>query len=99
MLYRSRDGLDWEWITEFRLPSNTWNASETTLRFMPDEELVALVREHADTEETTIIVTADDEEITEDASFDGEVRTLEKPYSGDTLLQSLLHTGKYSVTH
>src|SRR5262249_7755175 len=33
MLYRSRDGLDWEWITEFRLPGNTWNASETTLRF------------------------------------------------------------------
>ena len=44
MLYRSRDGLDWEWITEFRLPDNTWNASETTLRFMPDGELIALVR-------------------------------------------------------
>ncbi len=46
MLYRSRDGLDWEWITEFRLPNNTWNASETTLRFMPDEELIALTRPH-----------------------------------------------------
>ena len=46
MLYRSRDGLTWEWITEFRLPDNTWNASETTLRFLPDERLVALVRPH-----------------------------------------------------
>ena len=44
MLYRSRDGLDWEWITDFRLPDNTWNASEATLRFMPDGELIALVR-------------------------------------------------------
>ena len=46
ILYRSRDGLSWEWITEFRLPDNTWNASETTLRFLPDERLVALVRPH-----------------------------------------------------
>jgi len=46
MLYRSGDGLDWEWITEFRLPNNTWNASETTLRFMPDGELIALTRPH-----------------------------------------------------
>ncbi len=46
MLYRSRDGLDWEWITEFRLPGNIWNASETTLRFMPDGELIALTRPH-----------------------------------------------------
>ena len=46
MLYRSRDGLDWEWITEFRLPNNTWNASETTLRFMPDGEMIALTRPH-----------------------------------------------------
>ena len=46
MLYRSREGLDWEWITEFRLPNKTWNASETTLRFMPDGELVALTRPH-----------------------------------------------------
>ncbi len=44
MLYRTRDGLEWEWITEFRLPDNTWNASETTLRFLPDGEMVALVR-------------------------------------------------------
>jgi len=46
ILYRSRDGLTWEWITEFRLPDNTWNASETTLRFLPDERLIALVRPH-----------------------------------------------------
>jgi hypothetical protein len=46
ILYRSRDGLDWDWITEFRLPNNTWNASETTLRFLPDEQLIALVRPH-----------------------------------------------------
>ena len=46
MLYRSRDGIDWQWITEFRLPNKTWNASETPLRFMPDGELVALTRPH-----------------------------------------------------
>ena len=46
MLYRSNDGIDWEWITEFRLPNKTWNASETTLRFMPDGELIALTRPH-----------------------------------------------------
>ena len=44
MLYRSRDGLDWQWIAEFRLPNGVWNASETTLRFLPDDKLVALVR-------------------------------------------------------
>ncbi len=46
MVYRTRDGLEWEWITEFRLPNNTWNASETTLRFMTDGELIALTRPH-----------------------------------------------------
>jgi hypothetical protein len=46
LLYRSRDGLNWEWITEFRLPNSTWNASETTLRFMPDGEMIALTRPH-----------------------------------------------------
>jgi len=44
MLYRSDDGLEWKWITEFHLPNRTWNASETTLRFMPDGELIALTR-------------------------------------------------------
>ena len=46
MLYRSRDARDWEWITEFRLPNDTWNASETTLRFLPDGEMIALTRPH-----------------------------------------------------
>ncbi len=45
-LYSSRDCLDWQWITEFLLPDDAWNASETTLRFMPDDELVALTRPH-----------------------------------------------------
>ena len=46
MLYRSQDGLEWEFITEFRLPDGVWNVSETTLRFMPDGELIALTRPH-----------------------------------------------------
>jgi len=46
MLYRSCNALDWEWIAEFRLPDNTWNASETTLRFLPDGEMIALTRPH-----------------------------------------------------
>ncbi len=46
MLYRSPNGIEWQWITEFHLPDNTWNASETTLRFLRDDELVALVRPH-----------------------------------------------------
>ena len=44
ILYRSTDGIDWQWITEFILPNETWNASETTLRFLPNDKLVALVR-------------------------------------------------------
>ena len=43
-LYSSADGLDWQWITEFFLPNDTWTASETTLRFMPDGTMIALVR-------------------------------------------------------
>ena len=43
-LYSSTDGLDWQWITEFFLPNDTWTASETTLRFMPDGTMIALVR-------------------------------------------------------
>jgi hypothetical protein len=39
-LYSSVDGIDWRWITEFKLPG----VSETTLRVMPDEEMIALVR-------------------------------------------------------
>ena len=39
-LYTSMDGVDWDWITEFKLPG----VSETTLGFQPDGEMVALVR-------------------------------------------------------
>ena len=39
-LYSSADGIEWDWITEFKLPG----VSETTLRFLPDGEMVALVR-------------------------------------------------------
>jgi len=40
MLYRSRDGIEWEWVTELHVP----NISETTLRFMPNGEMFALTR-------------------------------------------------------
>ena len=43
-LYRTTDGLNWQWITELILPNDTWTVSETTLRIMPDEEMVALIR-------------------------------------------------------
>jgi len=43
-LYRTRDGLEWEFVTEFFLPDNTWTASETTLRLRNDGEMVALIR-------------------------------------------------------
>ena len=39
-LYTSTDGLNWTWLTEFKV----LGVSETTLRVMPDEEMVALVR-------------------------------------------------------
>jgi len=39
-LYSSVDGIEWEWIAEFKLDG----VSETTLRFLPDGEMVALVR-------------------------------------------------------
>ncbi|MDE2717628.1 MAG: exo-alpha-sialidase [Chloroflexota bacterium] len=39
-LYSSTDGIEWDWIAEFRLDG----VSETTLRFLPDGEMVALVR-------------------------------------------------------
>ena len=45
-LYSTTNGLDWEWITEFRLPDDEWTASETTLRIMPDGEMIALIRPH-----------------------------------------------------
>ena len=39
-LYSSVDGVEWEWITEFKIPE----VSETTLRLMPDGEMIALIR-------------------------------------------------------
>ena len=45
-LYSTRNGIEWEWITEFRLPNDEWTASETTLRVMPDGEMVSLTRPH-----------------------------------------------------
>ena len=44
MLYTTTDGLDWQWVTEPILPDNAWNGSETTLRFLPDDTMVALTR-------------------------------------------------------
>ncbi|MCH2571214.1 MAG: glycoside hydrolase [Planctomycetes bacterium] len=46
MLYTTTDGLEWNWVCEPRLPDNTWNGSETTLRFLPDDTLIALTRPH-----------------------------------------------------
>tara|TARA_Y100000588_G_scaffold270844_1_gene286417 strand:- start:2588 stop:3364 length:777 start_codon:yes stop_codon:yes gene_type:complete len=43
-LYRTSNALEWEWVTEFILPNNTWTVSETTLRIMPDDEMIALIR-------------------------------------------------------
>ncbi|HCV24744.1 MAG: sialidase family protein [Candidatus Latescibacteria bacterium] len=43
-LYSTDDGLDWTYITEFILPNDTWTASETTVRIMPDGEMIALIR-------------------------------------------------------
>ena len=39
-LYSTRDGLTWNYVTEME----TEGISETTLRFMPDDTLVALIR-------------------------------------------------------
>ena len=44
MLYTTTDGLDWQWVTEPILPDDAWNGSETTLRFLPDDTMVALTR-------------------------------------------------------
>jgi hypothetical protein len=43
-LYRTSDGLEWDWMTEFRLPNDTWTVSETTLRILPDDQMIALIR-------------------------------------------------------
>lgn len=39
-LYSSLDGIEWDWLTEFRIAE----ISETTLRVMPDGEMIALIR-------------------------------------------------------
>ncbi len=44
MLYSSTDGLDWKWIAEPILPDKAWNGSETTLRFLADDTMVAFTR-------------------------------------------------------
>ena len=44
LLYRTVDGLDWEWMAEFILPNDTWTASEATLRILSDDTMVALIR-------------------------------------------------------
>ena len=43
-LYRTTDGRNWSWVTEFFLPGKSWTASETTLRVMPDGEMIGLIR-------------------------------------------------------
>ena len=40
-LYSSIDALSWEWITELKVPG----IDETTLRFLPDDEMIALIRQ------------------------------------------------------
>ena len=43
-LYRTVNGLDWEWITELRLPDGAWTVSETTVQIIDDDEMIALIR-------------------------------------------------------
>ena len=43
-LYRTTDALTWDFVAEFILPDDIWMASETTVRIMPDETMVALIR-------------------------------------------------------
>ena len=43
-LYTTRDGLEWQWVTELRPPDGSWTVSETTVRIMPDGEMIALIR-------------------------------------------------------
>ena len=39
-LYWTTDGVQWTWTAEFKLP----DVSETTLRFLPNDEMIALIR-------------------------------------------------------
>jgi hypothetical protein len=43
-LYKSRDGLHWDMSTDLKVPNRP---NETTLRFLPGDEMVALVRREA----------------------------------------------------
>ena len=43
-LYQSKDGLAWKLVTDFEIPHRP---NETTLRFLPDGEMIALVRREA----------------------------------------------------
>ncbi|MCB0328376.1 MAG: HAMP domain-containing histidine kinase [Bdellovibrionales bacterium] len=58
-------------------------------------ELVGLAREHRKSDHTAIIVTGE----SEDSHGHAADCCLEKPYTSKALLRSLLHTGKFSVTH
>lgn len=40
-LYKSKDGLEWKMVTDLKVPGRP---NETTLRFLPDGEMIALVR-------------------------------------------------------
>lgn len=45
ILYSSRDGVEWDWITVFRnIPP--W-PNEATIRFLPDDEMVILLRRNS----------------------------------------------------
>ncbi|MCB0321262.1 MAG: hypothetical protein KDD60_10070, partial [Bdellovibrionales bacterium] len=68
-------------------------------------EVLALLKEHPQAKSTTMIVTAE-ELSSEVGNNEGEidyesdgVQRIEKPYNGATLLQSLLRTGKFSISH
>ncbi len=48
-LYQTKDGVAWDWVAELKLPGLTPEArqtapSETTLRFLPNDEMLALIR-------------------------------------------------------
>ncbi len=62
-------------------------------------ELARMVRDELKQDQTTIILATRheiDEELLRDSGAD---KCIEKPLNGDTLLDSLIKTGKYSVTH
>src|SRR5690606_10993248 len=58
-------------------------------------EIVDLVKQYSKSQDTTVIFSSDG---SEPLGTEAD-RTLQKPYSGEALLKSLLQTGKYSITH